>query len=894
MKNMSGQKQVLSILIACGCAASLCAQVAVPSTYKHITVDGSFTDWAGVPLAYTAPVGATNAIQYENVYLANDDQNLYIRFTLYSPRADAFANSYDNIFIDADNSGATGFVVGGIGSEMLIQWGGGYQEKNGGFNEGAINNLGWALAGSPDNLDFEIAISRAATYASDNTQVFPNSTIAVLLEGDNTSYANTEFAPSFGGLVYSFAAVPPILTNNLPLVTLANSSWQVNASGTDLGTNWLDQAYDDTQAGWNSGLGLFGYTPSALAYPPIQTSLPSGPGTYYFRTHFTWTNDSANVALVVTNYMSDGAVYYINGVEVNRIRMPSGSISYTTAAAATNTPTGHADVFGVDGGVLQYGDNILEVEAHQAAGSSADMVFGLSFFADANFPVLITDPTEPADRTVIAGNPTTFSAGILGSGPLSYQWLEGGNPIPDATNATYTIGTGVSTNAGSYALRVSNPLSTNTTRAALLTVSNNPVAFSDSSQPTDQVVVEGQAVTVGAVVSGSPPMQFQWYQNNNPVAGATNVSYTMPAITLTNAGAYYVKVTNPAGSTNSRVAAITVLVDTVPPVVTSVSASATQVILTFSKPVDSVTAGNATKYQLSGGVSVTVATPNPLDATQVTLTTSSTLGFGVVYTVSINGVKDLFGNVVNTTASFARDIIVDGSFDDWNGLTPVYSGPIGTDGAADFKDIYVYNDANKYYFRVTLWHDIPPSSGQFPAYVNMFFNTDDNTNTGFSPSVIGSELLIQSGYSYQEKNGGFNEGSLSTLNWTCLPAVPGTNFEFSVSRAATFLDASPVFPTNVLSFLFQGMTPSFSVLNTAPASGIIYYTNVPDIVVPSLPLGRVALQTLPAGRAAVIWNSPGTLQVRSSLTSGSWTNLPSATSPYVVPSSGRLFFRLTQ
>src|SRR5262249_16200467 len=84
MKNMSGVKHVLAILIACGYAASLSAQVAVPSTYKHISVDGSFSDWAGVPLAYTAPVGPTNAIQYENVYVANDEQNLYVRFTLYT------------------------------------------------------------------------------------------------------------------------------------------------------------------------------------------------------------------------------------------------------------------------------------------------------------------------------------------------------------------------------------------------------------------------------------------------------------------------------------------------------------------------------------------------------------------------------------------------------------------------------------------------------------------------------------------------------------------------------------------------------------------------------------------------------------------------------------------
>jgi hypothetical protein len=66
------------------------AQVAVPGTFKHITIDGSFDDWSGVPIAYTAVDGSTNAIQYEDLYVANDENNLYLRFTLYAPRPNAF------------------------------------------------------------------------------------------------------------------------------------------------------------------------------------------------------------------------------------------------------------------------------------------------------------------------------------------------------------------------------------------------------------------------------------------------------------------------------------------------------------------------------------------------------------------------------------------------------------------------------------------------------------------------------------------------------------------------------------------------------------------------------------------------------------------------------------
>ena len=138
---------------------------------------------------------------------------------------------------------------------------------------------------------------------------------------------------------------------------------------------------------------------------------------------------------------------------------------------------------------------------------------------------------------------------------------------------------------------------------------------------------------------------------------------------------------------------------------------------------------------------------------------------GTVYQLTVNGVADLFGNAAHTTVSFTRTITIDGSFDDWQSLSPVFSGPIGTAGAADFKDIYVYSDASRYYFRVILWQDIPPGDGQFPLYADLFFDTDNDSATGY-PTVgpVGSELLTESSFGYQKKNKGFNEGGINDLN----------------------------------------------------------------------------------------------------------------------------------
>ena len=172
--------------------------------------------------------------------------------------------------------------------------------------------------------------------------------------------------------------------------------------------------------------------------------------------------------------------------------------------------------------------------------------------------------------------------------------------------------------------------------------------------------------------------------------------------------------------------------------------------------------------------------------------------------------------------------------------------------------------------------------------------SDNNVDSGHLPGTIGSELLTQSGGGYQEKNGGFNEGGINNLDWFCLPSVPGTNFEFRISRAARYAnDSGLVFTTNTLNFHFAGQTDGWAEVNHAPPSGVVSYTNA-TTVVPRLPLGLMAIDKLAGGNVALVWDSPGTLQARGSVSGGAWTNVPTATSPHVISASGTpLFFRLT-
>jgi hypothetical protein len=861
---------------------------AADGTFKRITIDGSFADWAGVPIAHFDPSETTAGADFRDVYVANDEQYLYIRFTLYTN--DTPFTSRNNIFIDADNNSGSGFHPLGLafGSEMLIQSGTGYQEKNGGFNEGAINGLAWSAAPTASGTNFELRISRSATYASDSASVFTESTIAILLESENTSFTAVDLAPDSGGIIYTFANPPPPLSGNLQLIPLTGFPWRYDDINGDQGTIWREPTYDDVGEIWRDGSGLFGFTTNAAVYPaPIQAPLNPGRTTYYFRAYFEWTNDPSGVVLVASNYLSDGAAFYLNGTEMKRVRLPAGSVLFDTPATGGPAVKGQVELAGFSAGALVIGTNVLAVETHQTAGDTADMIFGLSLLAATQFPVIFTDSTQPTNRNVVAGRPTTFVADVIGSPLLSYQWYKDGQPIPGATNATYTINSVLASDAGSYQVRVSNSVSTDVpSRSAVLTVGGEPVRITDAAQPADQTITEGDPVTFNVVAAGSAPLSYQWFKGPSPIPDATNVSYTIPGVRATDAGNYYAVVSNPLpSSATSRTAVLTVRADTTRPTVQNIVASLDRIIITFSEPVDETTAEQTGNYTING-LNVVAAVRSADNPAEVVLTTGPQT-LGEFRCLAINNVRDLFNNaIVSVSVPFVSTILIDGSFDDWAGVPVVITDGVDQPTASDYKDIYITNDADHIFVRVTL--HAPSDLAIF--YNNIFIDSDNNAGTGFS-FRIGSEMLIQGGGGYQEKNGGFNEGGINGLDWAISPEGVGADFEFRFSRHATYeSDGKPVFANSTIALVFDAENTSFQTVDTAPDSGGLTYV----LYEPPTVLGPLSITREIFGELTINWPGEATLQFRTSLTSGTWQTLHDGAGPYNAgtPAGTQGFYRL--
>lgn len=187
-----------------------------------------------------------------------------------------------------------------------------------------------------------------------------------------------------GGPQTGFFDLPTPGAANMNLLTTVtrhdlvamDGRWSYDQSGTEPDITWREAGFDD--GGWPTGAALL-YVEGSSLPAPKNTPLTLGKTTYYFRTHFTFDGDPSAVdRLEFTTVIDDGAVVYLNGVEVQKIRL-SGTVSYGTWATSIDNAV--LESFSVPSDALLNGDNVLAVEVHQTSSSSTDIVFGLSLEA---------------------------------------------------------------------------------------------------------------------------------------------------------------------------------------------------------------------------------------------------------------------------------------------------------------------------------------------------------------------------------------------------------------------------------------------------------------------------------------------------------------------------------
>ena len=291
---------------------------------------------------------------------------------------------------------------------------------------------------------------RLILHSADNTRVHDVARMQDRLTGRSIEYDNRWLypsAPTFGEPnLFQFAtdvvvneifyhgptrpatsSIPPIIAEET--VVEFNSNWRHSKDFTfgpsdlplDPGENWYQSQHLADQIDWLEGAGPFGIsvgrTPLALetrfASPRLVTNEIT---TYYFEHEFDLTAEqtAALDQLIVRYMVNDGAVFYLNGHEVERVNMPEGVInSETRASSAVNRNVVAESHWNVNDLLVALPErNRLSVEVHQFDPRSEDVLFGMELINRT-----VVDPGSPP-RDAVESDEEWIELFNRGDGPV--------------------------------------------------------------------------------------------------------------------------------------------------------------------------------------------------------------------------------------------------------------------------------------------------------------------------------------------------------------------------------------------------------------------------------------------------------------------------------------------
>lgn len=209
-----------------------------PNMDTGIMIDGDFSDWPqnGFELVDGDDVPGTNKIDVLSLKLHADNDNLYVGYVNETPLGD-LSWSY-SLFLDTDNNSSTGFPVGSIGADYLIQNSGVYQYygTNGSWQWVQPSSAIIAVVGN--NIEYSVALSDIG-----NPTMLP-----FLVLGDNSALGSSDGVDSLGG---TFDVTAP-QASQMTLISSSSSDAAKVAQQVKLA---VSGQYSENSAMWLTGYG---------------------------------------------------------------------------------------------------------------------------------------------------------------------------------------------------------------------------------------------------------------------------------------------------------------------------------------------------------------------------------------------------------------------------------------------------------------------------------------------------------------------------------------------------------------------------------------------------------------------------------------------------------------
>ena len=257
---------------------------------------------------------------------------------------------------------------------------------------------------------------------------------------DLSQYAQTPGTPDqlIGGQRVEF-------NFNKLVLAPTHAQWRYWDTGQFPGDTWRDPNYDDSN--WAAGRAELGFgdgdeTTVINGGPPDQRHI-----TTWFRYTFGLEDPSLYRNLWLLLKADDGAVVYLNGVEIQRTGLPTTALITPDTLATTDveglaekvffpTDVSHAIT------LLRPGANILAVEVHQSSATSDDLSFDLELCANLGTPQFPPKValSSPADASLhLAGQAVMLRAEAIDpDGQISsVAFFSDGQPLGTSSQTPY-------------------------------------------------------------------------------------------------------------------------------------------------------------------------------------------------------------------------------------------------------------------------------------------------------------------------------------------------------------------------------------------------------------------------------------------------------------------------
>ncbi|MFY9307418.1 MAG: PQQ-dependent sugar dehydrogenase [Bacteroidia bacterium] len=295
----------------------------------------------------------------------------------------------------------------------------------------------------------------------------------------------------------------------------SGSQWKYLANGSNQGTAWRSTTFND--AAWNTGTAQLGYGDGDEATVVSYGSSASNKYiTTYFRKSFNVADINTVSGLELSLMRDDGAVVYLNGTEVYRNNMPSGTISYNTLATTYVDGTAESAylVTNISKTALVNGNNVIAVEIHQNAATSSDISFDLKLRT-------VTPSTNSCSATgsITRDFWANVTGGTISSVPVN------SNPTSTTTLSSFEGPSQAGENYGSRIRGYICPPTSGTYTFWIASDNSSELWLSTTDQPANKVKI--------ASVSGyTSSRQWTKYttQKSSPISLMAGVKYYIEAI----------------------------------------------------------------------------------------------------------------------------------------------------------------------------------------------------------------------------------------------------------------------------------------------------------------------------------------------------------------------------